>query len=101
MRTLLFSLVVALAAAGCSEKSNEKADKGEVEKDLREISVADAAAALEAKNATFVDCNGDKTRKRVGVIPGAILIEDEETFTADVLPADKATKLIFYCGGTG
>jgi 3-mercaptopyruvate sulfurtransferase SseA len=101
MRTLLFSMVVALAAVGCSEKSNEKAGKAEVKSDLPEISIADAAAGLEAKNVTFVDCNNEKTRKKVGVIPGAILIDDEETFTADDLPPDKNTKLVFYCGGPG
>ena len=37
-----------------------------------------------------------------GNVPlGDIILVDEETFTADDLPADKARKLVFYCGGPG
>ncbi|MBA3502772.1 MAG: rhodanese-like domain-containing protein, partial [Deltaproteobacteria bacterium] len=49
---------------------------------------------------TVVDCNSEKTRKKVGILPGAVLIDDE-TFTASELPSDKSTKLVFYCGGPG
>lgn len=101
MRTLLFSAVIALASvAGCSK---DKADKHEQKEhaDLPEISVADVAAGLEAKTLTVYDCNSDKTRKKVGILPGAVLVSDEETFTADILPADKAAKIVFYCGGPG
>ncbi len=101
MRTLVFSAVIALASFGCSEKGPQKDSKGEVKHDLPEMSVEEVAAGLEAKQLTVVDCNGDKTRKKHGILPGAILIEDEETFTASALPADKAAKLVFYCGGLG
>ncbi len=99
MRKLLFAAVLSVATlAGCSKA--DKADKAEVEHDLPEISVADVAAGLEAKALTVVDCNSEKTRKKVGILPGAILVDDE-TFTAASLPTDKATKLVFYCGGPG
>jgi iron uptake system EfeUOB component EfeO/EfeM len=100
MRRLLFSVAIATAslATGCSK---DKADKAEVKHDLKEMTVDEVAAGLEAKQLTAVDCNSDKTRKRVGILPGAILIADEETFSASDLPADKATKLVFYCGGPG
>ena len=102
MRTLLFSLVIALGSlvpAGCSK--DEKTDKaGEVEK-LPEISIADVAAGIEAKALTLFDCNSEKTRKKHGVLPGAVLVEDEETFTESILPKDKNAKLVFYCGGPG
>ena len=101
MRKLLFAAVLAVAAVGCSEKSNEKADKAEVKHDLPEMSVEDVAAGLDAKQLTVVDCNSEKTRKKHGVIPGAILVDDEETFTAAILPTDKTAKLVFYCGGPG
>jgi hypothetical protein len=101
MRTLLFSAALAVASLGCSEKSNQTDTKAEAKHDLPEMSVDEVAAGLEAKQLTAVDCNGDKTRKKHGVLAGAILIEDEETFPASVLPADKATKLVFYCGGPG
>ncbi|MDQ3369722.1 MAG: rhodanese-like domain-containing protein [Myxococcota bacterium] len=101
MRTLVFSTVLALGALGCSEQSASKDSKAQVGHDLPEMSVNDVAAGLEAKQLTVVDCNGEKTRKKHGILPGAILLEDEETFAAGALPADKATKLVFYCGGPG
>jgi hypothetical protein len=101
MRTLLFSAVIALASIGCTEKASQKDTKAEVEHEAPEISVADVAAGLEAKQLTVLDCNGESTRKRVGVLPGAILVDDEETFTASILPPDKTAKLVFYCGGLG
>ena len=99
MRRLLFSVAIATAslAAGCSKGDN----KAEVKHDLKEMTVDEVHAGLEAKQLTAVDCNSDKTRKRVGTLPGAILIADEEKFTAADLPSDKATKLVFYCGGPG
>lgn len=100
MRRLLFATLIALAPLAACSKS-EKADPAKQEAKLPEISVADAAAGLEAKQLTFVDCNSEKTRKKDGIIPGAILVDDEETFAAGALPADKAAKLVFYCGGLG
>ncbi len=98
MRTLLFSTVIALASVGCSSQKDTTA---EVKHDLPEISIADVAAGLDAKQLTVIDCNGEDTRKKHGVIPGAILVEDEEKFPASVLPSDKKAKLVFYCGGPG
>lgn len=100
MRTLLFAVAVATAAvAGCSK--SERSDAAKHEQDLPEISVDEVAAGLEAKSLVTIDCNSAKTRKRVGVLPGAILVDDEEAYPASVLPADKAAKLVFYCGGPG
>ncbi len=101
MRTLLFSAVIALASAGCTEKASQPVTKGEVKHDIPEISVEEVATGLAAKQVTVIDCNGAETRKKHGVITGAILIDDEETFTASVLPSDKTAKLVFYCGGPG
>jgi hypothetical protein len=100
MRRIFFVAAIAVAPLAACSKS-DKADSSKHEADLPEISVGDVAAGLEAKSLTVVDCNGDKTRKKVGVLPGAILVEDEETYPASVLPADKSAKLVFYCGGPG
>jgi hypothetical protein len=100
MRTLLFSAVIALASLGCTDKA-PKEDKGEVKVDLPEMSVDEVAAAVDAKQLTVLDCNSEETRKKHGIIPGAILVADEEAYPADILPADKTTKLLFYCGGPG
>ena len=100
MRKLLFATMLILAPlAACSKP--EQADSSKQEAKLPEISVADAAAGMEAKQVTFVDCNSAETRKKQGIIPGALLLDDEETFTASALPTDKAAKLVFYCGGLG
>src|SRR5262249_54800719 len=42
-----------------------------------------------------VDANGDSTRRRMGVIPGAVLLRDMDAM--DQLPADKGRHLVFYC----
>jgi hypothetical protein len=99
MRKILFAAVLGLAGvAGCA-----KADKAgaEVEAKLPTMTVDELDRALAAKEAWPVDCNGDKTRKRMGVVPGAILVTDEETFAASELPPDKAAKLVFYCANAG
>ncbi|MCW5801368.1 MAG: hypothetical protein KIT31_03080 [Deltaproteobacteria bacterium] len=107
MRTLMLSAVLSLAAiasTGCGGEKSQKDDRSgtsEAKQELPELTVDEVAAGLAAKQLTAVDCNGEKTRKKHGVIPGAILIEDEESYPASALPADKATKLVFYCGGPG
>ncbi len=100
MRTILLAVVLASAAAtasGCSK--DDKADKAHVHSDVPTVSIADVDKGLAANEMTLVDCNGDKTRKKFGVIPGAVLVEDEEAFTADEMPSDKTRKLVFYCSG--
>jgi len=37
----------------------------------------------------------------MGVVPGAILVTDDESFAATELPPDKTTKLVFYCADPG
>jgi hypothetical protein len=99
MRTILLAAALALASAastGCGKKQDAAGQH-----DLKEMSVDEVAAGLEAKQLTAVDCNGEGTRKRHGILPGAILVEDSESYAATELPADKATKLVFYCGGPG
>jgi len=99
MRTLLFASVLAVATLGCSKA--HKSDGDEIDHSIPEISIDDVEAGLAAKTLTVFDCNGDKTRKKVGVLDGAVLVDDEETFDASILPADKGAKLVFYCGGPG
>jgi rhodanese-related sulfurtransferase len=47
-----------------------------------------------------VDANGEITRKRMGIIPGALLLSDSDSFDLTELPADKARPLVFYCANT-
>lgn len=57
---------------------------------------------INAKNVNFIvyDANGEKTRKEMGVIPGAKLLSSSDKYdVAKELPADKCSKMVFYCGG--
>jgi hypothetical protein len=87
------------ALAGCT-KDKEAAAENEQDKLVR-MTVDEVDAALQAKKAIAVDCNGDHTRKKMGVLPGAIIVSDEDSFAASEMPADKATKLVFYCANSG
>lgn len=100
MRTILLGAVLALATVGgCS---NDKASSSSAEKadDVPTVTLDEADKLLAANEATAIDCNGDRTRKKYGILPGAVLIADEESFPASDLPADKTRKLIFYCSDT-
>lgn len=100
MRTLLLAAALALATgAGCSK--TDKSDATAKADDVPTMTVDELAAALDAKQATPVDCNSERTRKKLGVVPGAIAISDEEEFGPSELPADKTTKLVFYCADPG
>jgi len=97
MRTILLAVVLAsAAAAGCSK---DKAGTESAASDLPMMTVDEVDKGLAANTLTAVDCNGESTRKKYGILPGAILLADEEAYTASELPADKARKLVFYCSG--
>lgn len=107
MRTLMFGIALSLAAvSGCNsdkaagDKSADKAaDKAKDE--FPAMTMDEVQKGIDAKQLTAVDCNGDRTRKKLGVLPGAISVSDEESFAASELPADKTTKLVFYCADPG
>jgi uncharacterized small protein (DUF1192 family) len=103
MRTFLLGAVLALAALGGCKTDKDKSAAGSAAKadDLPTMTVAEVDQAIAAKQAQAIDCNGERTRKKLGVVPGAILISDEEEYPASELPADKTTKLIFYCADPG
>lgn len=99
VRTLLLASVLALSgASGCS---NEKTGSGKAGAHVSEMSPDEVEKGLAANQLTAIDCNGDKLRKKHGVLPGAVLLADEEVFVASQLPADKTRKLVFYCSGPG
>jgi len=104
MRTFLFAAALSITAvAGCSKPekavSAPAADKAETK--LPSMTLDEVDHALAANEAKAVDCNGDATRKKMGVVPGAILVTDDESFAATELPPDKTTKLVFYCADPG
>jgi hypothetical protein len=96
MRRILLSTILGLAAiTGCSKKDDKAAAVNT--DDLPMVSVDEVEKGLADNSLSIVDCNGDGTRKKFGIVPGAILVADEEAFPASDLPADKARKLVFYC----
>jgi rhodanese-related sulfurtransferase len=63
------------------------------------MTVDEVEKGIAANTLTAIDCNGDDTRKKHGVLPGAVLISDDEAYAPSELPADKSRKLVFYCSG--
>lgn len=94
MRRILLALVLVSSAAACDRADKKPASHAA---ELPTISVEELAAKLPEKAARAVDANGDKTRKDFGIIPGAILLTDYETYAASELPADRGQPLVFYC----
>jgi rhodanese-related sulfurtransferase len=107
MRTrslVLLSLVAASLAVACSRSTaSDPADRAAQATDHRAVavpavSVDELSQALARHECQAVDANGDATRRRMGVIPGALLLRDMDA--VDQLPADKARGLVFYCANT-
>jgi hypothetical protein len=102
MRKLLFAITIASASlGGCSKDDGKSAAAKKHADEFPEMSPDEVDRGLAAKQVVVVDCNSDKTRKKYGIVPGAILIADEEAIAPSELPSDKAAKLVFYCSGPG
>jgi rhodanese-related sulfurtransferase len=97
MRTLLFVAALAGAATGCSKAGKPHAEASAVVPTLTVDQVDQQLAKGECQP---VDANGEPTRKKLGVLPGAVLLSDSEEFKLTELPADKSKELVFYCANT-
>ena len=62
-----------------------------------DISVKEVKALSESKKAVIIDVNGTESYKE-GRVPGALDYEAIKDKLASVLPADKSTPIIAYCG---
>jgi rhodanese-related sulfurtransferase len=92
MRSIfLASAFWVLALVGCSRSSQQPA------KDVPAVTVDQLDAELTSHAAQPVDANGEVTRKKMGVIPGAVLLTEGDDWAISELPADKAKPLVFYC----
>ena len=65
---------------------------------ISDISHADLQAAIAAKAVAILDVNGSESFAE-GRIPGAIDFETAKAKLAAVLPKDKTTLVVAYCGG--
>ena len=99
MRTILLAAVLTLGATACS-KSDTKPAATKAESKVPLITVDEVDQKLASNECTPVDANGEKTRKKLGTLPGAVLLTDSETFSLSELPADKSKGLVFYCANT-
>jgi hypothetical protein len=89
--TLVLALVVAVkAGAGGAPKEGDG---------FALMSAAELARILGQKDVAVFDANSAETFAK-GHVPGATFLEEYRKFQASVLPADKATRVIFYCKNT-
>lgn len=96
-RSLLGLSAALCAAGGCSRRADapEQRPAATAVSHVSQVSVDELDHLLASHQCMAVDANGDTTRRRMGVIPGAVLLRDPDA--VDQLPADRATGLVFYC----
>lgn len=99
MRIILLAAALALGA-GCSKKTTSTDESAQQAAKVATISVDEVDQAIAKGDCTPVDANGEGTRKKMGTLPGAVLLTDSETFNVSELPQDKAKALVFYCANT-
>jgi len=104
MRNFLLAAALSITAvAGCSkpDKAVSAPSAENAENKLASMTLDEVEHALATNEVKAVDCNGEATRKKMGVVPGAVLVTDDESFAASELHPDKTTKLVFYCADPG
>jgi rhodanese-related sulfurtransferase len=85
MKTALFAMLFAVSSTAFAAE-------------FADISQKELAAAIEAKKVVVIDVNGSDSYKK-GSIPTAIDFESKSGELAKLLPADKNTLIVAYCGG--
>ena len=94
MRKLVLASLLFLGA--CPGKSEDRATPA-----VPTVSVDQVDELIAKHEAQAVDANGVETRKKMGVVPGAILLSDSnDELDPKQLPADKSKGLVFYCANT-
>ncbi len=119
-RTFIVAAAIASMASGfgCNKKAEvEEAEVDGLEQDvlpsvtaeegdavkvgMSELSVEQVSTMLSDKKVHVFDANNEKTRKKYGVVPEAVLLSSSSQYeTQSVLPDDKSAKLVFYCANT-
>src|SRR5262245_24009335 len=85
-------LLCGLTAAGCDRDASAA---------VPELTVDEVARRVDTDDCIPVDANSPETRAEYGTLPNARLLSSSSRYdVAHELPADKASNLVFYCGGT-
>lgn len=87
-------LLLTLTALAVSTMALHAGDKKEA---FPDISKEDLKAAIESKEVVLIDVNGTDSYQE-GHIPTAIDFEANKEKMAEVLPEDKSTLIVAYCG---
>jgi rhodanese-related sulfurtransferase len=87
------------AAAPTSAPATEAAPKAATFKVVSVEQVQQGLATNKADKKPFAvfDANSKGTRESMGVIPTAVLLPSASSYDLALLPADKATPVVFYC----
>ncbi len=80
--------------------ADAKTADAKTEVEVPVVDVLQLTAMLESKDCTAVDANGETTRKKFGVIPGAVKLTSFDKYAASELPSNKDAKLVFYCSSS-
>ncbi|MET0262624.1 MAG: rhodanese-like domain-containing protein [Rariglobus sp.] len=88
MKKLLLPLLACFAFVASAFAGSDK---------VADISHDDLKAAIASGKVVLIDVNGTETYK-AGHIPGAIDFEANNAKLATLLPADKSTLVVAYCG---
>ncbi len=96
---LALSLLALPAFAGDAAKTADS-DKTVEAPAVPETSMDDLERKLAAGECHLYDANNAATRDEHGVIAGATLLDSYREYDLALLPADKASDLVFYCGST-
>jgi rhodanese-related sulfurtransferase len=109
---LVLSAILGLAWAGCSagespghaRQISASADPASDDSSgpsgpsrVTEMSIDQLEQALAGGACAVLDANQRPVRIRNGVIPGARLLSHYQEYDLDELPADRHTRLVFYC----
>lgn len=109
---MYFIIFLTLLALGCKSPAPASAteqaptdtraaeqDSKSADEAISEITVDAADTALQS-GAVAVDANSERTRKKNGTVPGAVILTSSYKYDLSQLPDDKSKDLIFYCSNT-
>jgi len=100
LRPALLVALLALATALITGLAPSRARaSGGAEDGFTLMSAAELAKVLGQKDVKVFDANSEKVFAE-GHVPGAVFLAEYRTYPASTLPADKATRVIFYCKNT-